>query len=425
MPIIHRIAVLLVLICCQSVLSANPLIEGKSCKEPRDWSWKGELSESPTCVNTPAGPVIKDTTGCYKGTDKYNNKIIALAQSAFRDGYKGTVGCLTYPYLGDLYDISKGREEEYIKNTFHAGIDLRGVDESGKEMEVYAVASGTVVKRSYYPESNPQHSTLIIESEDPKIKILYLHMRYITKQVDIKKGDLIGIASDVGAQTKHLHIEVWPSGSELYNRSSAIWGCGDKKCTDTDIEKYTMDPSINQILVNQSQEKPNIPYEDWGACPFELCTYKEWTAEASIPVRKDRKFSSPVIFKIKKNEKIRAIRGVVVTKKPGIVRILKPFKDVYSYQRYNYDIQPIFARGDILYTLHYGGEGYNLYWYKGDLYWGDGIAELNKNSKEWKSRTMDVLSWYKTEWWVYVVNSAGKSGWTLGTYKFRGQYEFD
>ena len=34
----------------------------------------------------------------------------------------------------------------------------------------------------------------------------------------------------------------------------------------------------------ENTEQPKLPYYDWGACPFECCTYQDWTAIKSIRV---------------------------------------------------------------------------------------------------------------------------------------------
>jgi len=82
---------------------------------------------------------------------------------------------------------------------------------------------------------------------------------------------------------------------------------------------------IVSVFADEQQEtdKPPIPYYDWGACPSEGCAFKEWTAKKDTILRADHKESSPVVAKIKAGEKVEGLNGVVITTKPGVVKIIK------------------------------------------------------------------------------------------------------
>ena len=67
-------------------------------------------------------------------------------------------------------------------------------------------------------------------------------------------------------------------------------------------------------------DKPDMPFIDAGACPFECCHYGSWTARQSVPARQTRNQRSPIAFTIVRGEKVTALMGVVVTYKPGVVR---------------------------------------------------------------------------------------------------------
>jgi hypothetical protein len=151
-------------------------------------------------------------------------------------------------------------------------------------------------------------------------------------------------------------------------------------------------------------ETPPIPYYDWGACPFECCTYREWEAEKSVTAHSERSEASARAFSVAKGEKIRAVTGVVVTTRPGIVRIRSAGK--YGYSKTGapepqLSLQP----GETIYTLHYEGEGSYLFWYEGKTY-SDGIGEGDDNGP------FDVVSQPEYVWWAKLKNTAGKVGWT-------------
>jgi hypothetical protein len=64
-----------------------------------------------------------------------------------------------------------------------------------------------------------------------------------------------------------------------------------------------------------------IPFEDVGACPFEGCVYREWTAARPVEIRVARRSSAPVAFRLESGERVAAVTGVVVTVKAGRVEL--------------------------------------------------------------------------------------------------------
>ncbi len=150
-------------------------------------------------------------------------------------------------------------------------------------------------------------------------------------------------------------------------------------------------------------EKPPIPYYDHGACPFECCTYREWTATTETALRKDFNDSSPVVSTVKPKEQVRGVTGVVITTKAGPVKILK----AQSLQRENGKDKVSLKPGDILYNLHYVGAGYDKLWFKGQLLVDQtDIRKIEKN--EWWE-VIDLPAWV---WWAKIQRPNGEAGWT-------------
>lgn len=252
--------------------NATPASSKTVCEEPRDWRSpnKDTLTKTPTCVNTPDGPVRKDSTGCYVGNAEYNARIRRFSDTVLGPDRKGTIGCLTYPYLGDAYHQGpNGKIDPLILNKFHAGIDLRGNGEV-----VRALASGRVFFNNYV--KGDTHSTLIVETLDNSRKIVYLHMKDVGR-IDngkfqrpwkvgdfITKGQRIGHVSNINPFLipPHLHVEVWPAGSDRYDKTSAIWGCDGGKCSDTQIKRYTIDPTSLSVDVSATSMDDKAP-EKW------------------------------------------------------------------------------------------------------------------------------------------------------------------
>jgi hypothetical protein len=153
---------------------------------------------------------------------------------------------------------------------------------------------------------------------------------------------------------------------------------------------------------------PPMPYRDLGACPFECCHYGAWTAVKPATARQTDDPRSSVAFQIKAGQKVTAQTGVVITRKPGTVRMQKE----YSYDTYKV------PAGTLLYTLHNGGEGTTLIWFGGKARWAELYAEtVHKGTADYP---WDVLSLPETEWWVKVRTENGAIGWILAPQDFQG-----
>ena len=118
------------------------------------------------------------------------------------------------------------------------------------------------------------------------------------------------------------------------------------------------------------QEPPPLPYLDQGACPFEGCIYREWTAKKAVVAYVEPKVGSPVAFTIKERQVVRAETGFVLTSKAGVTKVVKPITLGYDKDSKDPAPKPLLnlKPGELLYTLHDMGEGFDLFWYKGKVY---------------------------------------------------------
>jgi len=114
---------------------------------------------------------------------------------------------------------------------------------------------------------------------------------------------------------------------------------------------------IAAFAVFGQNSRPTMPFVDKGACPFECCTYREWTVDKATAVRPAMRDGSSIAFRLKKGERVRGLTGSVITSQPGEVRVLKRTKIG------RFTAQP----GDTLYLLTYVGEGFHRVWYKGRI----------------------------------------------------------
>src|ERR1051325_9997364 len=117
-------------------------------------------------------------------------------------------------------------------------------------------------------------------------------------------------------------------------------------------------------LTTDAQRLPPRNYEDRGACPFECCTYREWSVEADTILYKSRAKNSPAVFRVKKGERVRGLTGVVVTLEPGRAVVKKAMTLGGTNDRPKVRVRA----GDVLYLLHYEGEGFYKFWFRGKIY---------------------------------------------------------
>ena len=157
-------------------------------------------------------------------------------------------------------------------------------------------------------------------------------------------------------------------------------------------------------------EQLKLPYYDWGACPFECCTYQEWETSKKVIAREKPSNTSKTLFSVPAKKPVIGITGVVITTKPGITRILKPVKLGYTKDQKGpmLSLKP----GETIYTLHYLGEGYDLFWYKEGIY--SDQCDLSDGDFNVK-----VESRPKTNWWVKFKDSKGRVGWSQVNNNFK------
>ena len=174
--------------------------------------------------------------------------------------------------------------------------------------------------------------------------------------------------------------------------------------------------STSLAAAQDDSDKPTLPYYDWGACPFECCTYKEWTATRNLNTYKRRSEKTPVSFHVKKGQSVRGLTGVVITTKYGITKIIKPIQIGYTHDSKSPELslQP----GEVVYTLHYQGEAYDLFWYKGKAY----SDQISLPKEAWgtppNSQALQIISQPKYEWWAIIQDKDGNIGWTKETDAF-------
>ena len=73
---------------------------------------------------------------------------------------------------------------------------------------------------------------------------------------------------------------------------------------------------------------------DSGACPFECCTYRDWTAETTLTAYEshDPRSRGRVVFTLAPGERVTALTGIVRTTVAGeVLMTASTTVDVHSY----------------------------------------------------------------------------------------------
>lgn len=149
----------------------------------------------------------------------------------------------------------------------------------------------------------------------------------------------------------------------------------------------------SHINSSDTDRKPPIPFIDVGACPFECCTYRQWTVVKRVAVF-DRPKGEKLVETLYNGDIVRGLTGEVIS----VPVSMKADRDVPD--------TPI-KKGDTFYVLHYDGEGYWKVWLDGKItFVHESVMDFPKP---------------KAEWWVKIKDSHGTVGWALSKSNFAHQ----
>ena len=162
------------------------------------------------------------------------------------------------------------------------------------------------------------------------------------------------------------------------------------------------------LAAGASSPQPPPSLTDEGACPFECCTYREWSVEADTPLLARPDDRAPVIGKASKGTKAQGITGIVIVTNPGRIEVLRPYTSE-SGRRYK--------PGDIVWVYTERGEGFFTVWYRGEMY-DEEATFMYHDRGGWDGCVEKGTCWGKRKsfpvsiWWVKVKSSDGTVGWS-------------
>ena len=156
------------------------------------------------------------------------------------------------------------------------------------------------------------------------------------------------------------------------------------------------------FAAGQDLPAPGLPYYDWKACPFEGCTYGKWTAQIPVTVFDTWQDNRHAVGKIQQGQSIQSLNGVVITFRPGMIRLDRDLPGDSLKQ------------GDLISTYAFRGEGFSAVWFHGRYY-----PEFDISFTKWPDGTgcggahcaATYVDLGKKEWWVEVKLASGISGW--------------
>lgn len=154
---------------------------------------------------------------------------------------------------------------------------------------------------------------------------------------------------------------------------------------------------------------PPEHYVDKGGCPFECCTYGDWTVQRETVLHAAPDQHSATVGTLNPRDPVRAISGEVHA---------RPTR--FTVKRAHAGYKP----GDVLMVYTTSGEGFYGVWRHGKIESlelglgpdGDTGGETCEKSGDWCWGTFDHP--LQVDWWVQIKRKDGLSGWSNEAERF-------
>jgi hypothetical protein len=154
-----------------------------------------------------------------------------------------------------------------------------------------------------------------------------------------------------------------------------------------------------QILVAPSalafEMSPKL-FVDKGACPFECCTYREWSVSKDTDLL-DSVEGRKLLGKAAAHSSVTAVTGEVHVI-PGKIVVISD--------------HGLYKAGDAIDVLTYQGEGSYKFRYKGKVIFDSELDAIATGQSSRDKRWANFASEPQSTWWVQIKLPSGKTGWT-------------
>jgi hypothetical protein len=163
-------------------------------------------------------------------------------------------------------------------------------------------------------------------------------------------------------------------------------------------------PENKELKVHE----PTLPVIYEKACPFEGCTFRNWTVKTESTMYSSWHDKRSAVATLKAGEKVIGLTGVLVTRRPDrfLVKLPIPYLSLKV--------------GDVILQYAEWGEGTadlwaNEVWYK-SFDWG----QTEQGNLILSDDNVTLVEHGSREWWVQVKTISGKVGWVLADGNFDG-----
>ena len=167
-----------------------------------------------------------------------------------------------------------------------------------------------------------------------------------------------------------------------------------------------------------NNKPPAMPYIVKNACEGEGCARSgTWAACTDVAALRERRLGAPVVFTIHGSEKFTALTTDLHVEAPGIVVFRHPMSNRSDEGN---EVDSIaFTPADTLYLLNSHGEGYLVWWFRGQAgegyqFWRDIDAD---EVTKYPADTAVLVRRPTTIRWVHARNAAGQEGWIVFDYQ--------
>lgn len=159
-------------------------------------------------------------------------------------------------------------------------------------------------------------------------------------------------------------------------------------------------------------QRPTDPYIAKRACPFECCTFREWTVEHSVTLY-DKPDGKTTVASIdaSKIKHVRGLTGEVILHPVRMILRHQISTETYAGRPVSKAKTVIVPAGQEVWILDNLGEGYVNIWWHGQIL-SFGILDTDNTEDLAEGSHLLEEAGSGAEWWVQVRTPSGTTGWT-------------